>query len=61
MPGSVENVLFVGYALPLLALGLALWPRHRPPAAARELEAQPARPNRCGHWCCCFSCSRCPW
>ena len=35
-PGSVENTVFIGYALPLLALGLGLlrwW--HRRPASAR--------------------------
>ena len=42
MPGSVENVLFVGYALPLLALVLACW--RRPNPAAAEAPATETRP-----------------
>lgn len=45
MPGTVENVTFLGYALPLLALGLALV-RHRirgeqPASSATPAEARP--------------------
>ena len=34
MPGSIENVMFLGYTLPLLALGLAIGHWRRPTAAA---------------------------
>jgi hypothetical protein len=41
MPGSLENTLFVGYALPLLALGLWLLRRaHRRPLSAVAQDAQ---------------------
>ncbi|WP_400192627.1 hypothetical protein [Hymenobacter sp. B81] len=36
-PGSIENVMFLGYALPVLALLLALWPGR--PVSARRLDA----------------------
>ncbi|TGE20603.1 hypothetical protein E5K00_21655 [Hymenobacter aquaticus] len=36
-PGSIENVMFLGYTLPLLGLVLALWPGR--PASARHLDA----------------------
>ncbi|MBD2723444.1 hypothetical protein [Hymenobacter armeniacus] len=41
MPGSLENTLFLGYALPLLALGLwALRKAHRRPVSAVAQEEQ---------------------
>ncbi|MBF9143080.1 hypothetical protein [Hymenobacter properus] len=41
MPGSLENTLFIGYALPLLAIGLWLLRRvHRRPLSAVAQDAQ---------------------
>ncbi|GAA3935234.1 hypothetical protein [Hymenobacter algoricola] len=37
MPDTLENVMFLGYAIPLLGLGLALWPRRA--ASVRRLDA----------------------
>ena len=39
MPGAIENVVFLGYALPLLGLLVWAWPGARP-ASARHLDPQ---------------------
>lgn len=39
MPESIENVVFLGFALPLLGLAVALWPGAKP-ASARHADPQ---------------------